>query len=82
MKEKLINKVFQNQILSVMPLKRVLMVSHVCLKSISGHKMHFKFLKLGLTVKIHISTKTCVTGKSMILHKALHTPLESVVLND
>ena len=39
--------------------------------------VHFRssdtFLRLenGLTVNIHVSTKTCVTGNNLILHKAL-----------
>ena len=28
-------------------------------------------LKSGLTVNIHVSTKTCVTGNNLVLHKAL-----------
>ena len=31
----------------------------------------FKSLQTGLTVNIHVSTKTCVTGNKFILHKAL-----------
>ena len=31
----------------------------------------FKSLSTGLTVNIHVSTKTCVTGNNFILHKAL-----------
>ena len=30
----------------------------------------FTILKTGLTVNIHVSTKTCVTGSNFILHKA------------
>ena len=33
----------------------------------------FKFVKTGLTVNIHVSTKTCVTGNNFILHKVLDT---------
>ena len=31
----------------------------------------FESLQTGLTVNIHVSTKTCVTGNNFILHKAL-----------
>ena len=47
------------------------MVSYVCLAPISGHQAHLKVRKLALTVNIHVSTKTCVTGNNFILHKAL-----------
>ena len=36
--------------------------------------VHFRSsdtFKSGLTVNIHVSTKTCVTGNNVILHKAL-----------
>ena len=46
------------------------MVSHVYLYSISGKKKHLMFVT-GLIVDIHVSTKKCVTGKNVILHKAL-----------
>ena len=32
----------------------------------------FKSLQTGLTVNIHVSTKTCVTGNYLVLHKALN----------
>ena len=32
----------------------------------------FKSLYTGLTVSIHVSTKTCVTGNNLARHKALH----------
>ena len=47
------------------------MVSHVCLQSIFRSSDTFKSLSTGLTVNIHVSTKTCVTGNNVILHKAL-----------
>ena len=31
----------------------------------------FESLQTGLTVHIHVSTKTCVTGNNLVLHKAL-----------
>ena len=31
----------------------------------------FESLYTGLTVNTHVSTKTCVTGNNLILHKAL-----------
>ena len=30
-----------------------------------------KTIDIGLTVNIHVSTKTCVTGNNLVLHKAL-----------
>ena len=32
----------------------------------------FESLQISLTVNIHVSTKTCVTGSNFILHEALH----------
>ena len=33
----------------------------------------FKILSTGLTVNIHVSTKTCVTGNNVMQHKAVGT---------
>ena len=35
---------------------------------------HLKVCQLAFTVNIHMSTKTCVTGNNLVLHKALTKP--------
>ena len=48
---------------------------------LSDHQAQFESMQTSLTVNIHVSTKTCVTGNNVILLEALVSPLPRGVLS-